>query len=191
MERWGSVTEYEVKWSEVTPSCPTLCNTMDCSPPGSLVHGIFQAWILEWVAISFSKGSSWPRDETQDSRIVGRCFTIWATREVSLNVTELNSKGKSKSLVQLFRVGSGKTGASQVAQMVKSLPPMQGTQVQSLGWEDPHRWVGRGNGKPLQNLYLENPHWQKSLVGYNPWDHKELDMTNWNNTHRIIAQRVN
>ena len=66
---------------EVTQSCPTLCDPMDCSPPGSLVHGIFQAWILEWVAISFSRGSSQPRDRTQVSRVVCRCFTIWATRE--------------------------------------------------------------------------------------------------------------
>ena len=40
--------------SEVTQSCPTLCNPLDCSPPGSSVHGILQARILEWVAISFS-----------------------------------------------------------------------------------------------------------------------------------------
>ena len=52
------------------------------SLPGSTVHGIFQARILEWVAISFSRRSSWPRDWTQVSRIVGRHFTIWATREV-------------------------------------------------------------------------------------------------------------
>ena len=48
----------------VTQSCPTLCNPMDCSPPGSSVRGIFQARILEWVAVSFSGGSSWPRDRT-------------------------------------------------------------------------------------------------------------------------------
>ena len=54
---------------------------MDCSAPGSLIHGIFQAWILEWVAISFSRGSSRSRDWTRVSRIVGRCFTIQATRE--------------------------------------------------------------------------------------------------------------
>ena len=45
-------------------SCPTLCDPLDCSLPGSSVHGIFQARILEWVAISFSRGSSWPRDQT-------------------------------------------------------------------------------------------------------------------------------
>ena len=43
---------------EVTQSCPTLCDPMDCSLPGSSVHGIFQARVLEWVAISFSRGSS-------------------------------------------------------------------------------------------------------------------------------------
>ena len=52
---------------------------MDCSPPGSSVHWILQARILEWVAISFSRGSSWPRDWTQDSWIAGRFFTIRAT----------------------------------------------------------------------------------------------------------------
>ena len=55
---------------------PTLCNPMDCSPPGSSVHGILLARILEWVAISFSRGSSRPRDRTQVSCIVGRFFTI-------------------------------------------------------------------------------------------------------------------
>ena len=62
--------------SEVSQSCLTLCNPMDCSPPGSSVHGIFQARILERVAISFSRGSSQPRDRTQVSHIAGRCFTI-------------------------------------------------------------------------------------------------------------------
>ena len=47
----------EVKWSEVTQSCPTLCDPMDCSPPGSSIHGVLQARILEWVAISFSTES--------------------------------------------------------------------------------------------------------------------------------------
>ena len=68
--------------SEVTQSCPNLCNPMDCSLPGSSIHGIFQARILEWVAFPFSRRSSQPRDWTWVSRIVGRCFTVWATREV-------------------------------------------------------------------------------------------------------------
>ena len=53
----------------VTQACLTLCDPMDCSPPGSSVHGIFQARILEWVAISSSRGSSRPRDRTQISYV--------------------------------------------------------------------------------------------------------------------------
>ena len=68
--------------SEVTWSCPILCDPMNCSLSGSSIHGIFQARVLEGVAISISRGSSWPRDRTQVSHIVGRCFTIWITREV-------------------------------------------------------------------------------------------------------------
>ena len=60
--------------SEVAQLCPTLCDPMDCSPQGSSVHGILQARILEWAAISFSRGSSRPRDRTQVSHIVGRHF---------------------------------------------------------------------------------------------------------------------
>ena len=72
-------------WSEVkSRSRIWLCDPMDCSLPGSSVHGIFQARILEWVAISFSR-SSRPRDQTQVSHIAGRRFTVWATREVSLH----------------------------------------------------------------------------------------------------------
>ena len=63
-------------------SCLNLCDPIDCSPPGSSVHGILQARILEWIAILFFRGSSWPRDRTQISLTVGRRFTIWATREV-------------------------------------------------------------------------------------------------------------
>ena len=65
----------------IAQSCPTLCDPMDYSLSDSSVHGIFQASVLEWVAISFSRGSSQPRDQTWVSRIAGRRFTIWATRE--------------------------------------------------------------------------------------------------------------
>ena len=61
--------------------CPTLCNSMGCRLPGSSIHGILQARILEWVAILFSRGSSQPKDWTQVSHIAGGFFTVWATRE--------------------------------------------------------------------------------------------------------------
>ena len=90
----------------VAKLCLTLFQSMDCRPPGSsvfgglvvkscltlvtpwtvvcqgsFVHGILQARILKWVAISFSRGSSWPRDQTQVSSIAGNFFTDWATRD--------------------------------------------------------------------------------------------------------------
>ena len=70
-------------WSWVlgSQSCPTLCHPMDHNLPGSSVHGILQARILEWVVILFSKGSSQPRDRTQVSCIAGRFITVLATRE--------------------------------------------------------------------------------------------------------------
>ena len=65
----------------VAQLCLNLCNPTDHNLPVSSVHRIFQARILEWVAISFSRGSSWPRDQTWASYISGRYFTIWATRQ--------------------------------------------------------------------------------------------------------------
>ena len=74
--------------SEVTQSCPTPCDSMDCSPPGSSVHGILHARVLDWVAISFSRGSSQPRDRTRGSRIAGRCFIVWATGKPLIGIID-------------------------------------------------------------------------------------------------------
>ena len=60
----------------VAQSCPALCNPMDCSPPGSSVHGDSQARILEGVAMPSSRGSSQPRGRTRVSRIAGILFTV-------------------------------------------------------------------------------------------------------------------
>ena len=74
----------------VAKSCPTLCNPMDCSPRSSSVHGILQARILEWVAISFSRGIfpeiPWPRNRTRVFCIAARFFTNWATTEAILYI---------------------------------------------------------------------------------------------------------
>ena len=76
---------------QLLQSCPTLCDPMDCSPPGSSIHGIFQARILEWMAISSSRGSSQPRNQTHISCVscIGRqilyhCIT-WEALSVCLN----------------------------------------------------------------------------------------------------------
>ena len=66
-----------VTFCACSQSCPALCNPVDCSPPGSSVYGIFQARILEWVAISSSKASWWPRDWTHVS-----CFSCIGRRSL-------------------------------------------------------------------------------------------------------------
>ena len=62
---------------------PDSCDPIDCSLPGSSVHGILQVRILGWVAISFFRGSSWPRNWTQVSCIAVRLFTDWTMRDLS------------------------------------------------------------------------------------------------------------
>ena len=70
----------------VTQLSPTLLRTYGCSLPGSSVHGFLQASIVEQVAIPFSRGSSQPKDWTRFSCIAGRFFTVWATREASIQL---------------------------------------------------------------------------------------------------------
>ena len=72
--------------AQLLQSCPTLCNSMDCNPPGSSVHGILQARILKRVATSSTRGSSQLREWTQVSCTAGRFFTIRATKEAQSHV---------------------------------------------------------------------------------------------------------
>ena len=92
------------KWkkSEVTQSCPTLCDPMDCNLPGSSIHGIFQARVLEWAAISFSRGSSQPRDRTQVSYIADRHWIVWAIREAHYEGYVISSKGFLPTVVDIM-----------------------------------------------------------------------------------------
>ena len=113
----------------VTQSCPTLWDPTDCSLPGSFVHGIFQARVLEWVAISFSRISSRPRDRTQVSCIVGRFFTSWATREACEGTWRMGPISRESTCI------AGEPG----------LIPGSG------------RSLGEGNGNTLQYSCLENP----------------------------------
>ena len=145
---WNFPGKNTGKESEVAQLCPALCNPVDCSLPGSSVHGIFQAIVLEWIAISFSSGSSQPRDGTQVSRIVDRRFTIWATREVCILPGDLPDPGNElmspaspastggfftswasgKSSCQIkWKYGSEGKGSACNAE----------THDRSLGWEDP------------------------------------------------------
>ena len=105
-----------IMWKKklVIQSCPTFCEHIVCSLPGSSVHGSSQARKLEWVAIPFSRGSSWPRDRTQASCIKGRLFTVWATRDalmtftllLNVKVREINTYtlNKTVKIKQIHRV---------------------------------------------------------------------------------------
>ena len=85
--------------------CPTRCNSMSCSLPGSSVPGILQARILEWIVIPFSRGTSRIRDGTRVSYIAGRFLTLWTTREGYGKDQELSSVC-IKCAIQMGRSGS-------------------------------------------------------------------------------------
>ena len=103
---------------KVAQACPTLCDPMDCNLPGSSVHGILQATILEWVAIPFSRGSSQPRYRTQRS----------STLQVASLPSEPPGKPKntgvgSLSLLQgIFPTQESNWGLLQVGSLPAELP---------------------------------------------------------------------
>ena len=98
----GKARNGEVKWSEVTQSCPTLCDPVDCSLPSSSVHVILQVRILEWVAISFSRGSSWPRDQTQVSDWFNSDLSIRAKLHSPINFLYLKMSWYFDNLLSLI-----------------------------------------------------------------------------------------
>ena len=139
------------KWKSL--SRVWLCDPMDCSPPGSSVHGIPQARILEWVAIPFFRGSSQPSHATQVSSTVGRFFASLATREAQLGNKTLRGDrvdilwGCKISIILLclghffydeiqIYTHVGDRSAFQTGQWWRICLPMQETLVRSLGWED-------------------------------------------------------
>ena len=122
-------------------SCLTLCNPIDCSPPGSSVHGILQARILGWVAIPFCKWSSWPRDRTWVSCIAGRLINVWDTREAQL-------LWEQRSNLNLLLVSLSHSALSQRIDLILQMSTPKGKNYQcfsgvqanmcillSLGWE--------------------------------------------------------
>ena len=118
---------------------PTLWDPVDCSPPGSSVHGILQARILECVAISFSRGPSQSRDQTQVFHMAGRFFTIWAARR---NTTDLGA-------------GILFSRASRVALVVKNPPGNAGDTRDAGSIPRSGRSPGERNGNLPQYYCLE------------------------------------
>ena len=155
----------------IVQSCLTLCEPADYSPPSSSVHGILEARILEWVAVSFSRGSFQPRDRTYISGIASTLFTIWATREdldilnfVQLFANEIIYQGRKKR-AEIFSfffwvvfsfttvVSVCITQASHVPQMVKksACNERDTGSILGLGKTPEER-----NTYPLQYSCLEN-----------------------------------
>ena len=150
----------EIKWTEhrqsividkgvsrgscclVSKLCLPLCDLMDCSPLGSSVHGISQARILEWVAISFSKSSSWSRDQAHISWIGRQTLYHWATNKALL--IRVKVKLKSLSPVRLF--ATPQTAAYQA-------PP-------SMGFSRHEYWSG-----------VPSPSPSHKSRGYQFWNH--------------------
>ena len=120
----------------VIQSSPTLRDPMDCDPPGSSIHGILQARILEWVAIPFSRRSFQFRDQTQVSRITGRFFTIWATREAKQKPCLLSNKN-----IRAVKV-----------KVAQSCLPLQPHGLHSL-WNFPSQNTGVGSCSLFQGIF--------------------------------------
>ena len=131
-------------------SCPTLCNTMDCSPPGSSVHGILQSRIMGWVAISSSRGSSQPRDWTCLLRC-RRIFYCWGIREV------LDKTSFWYLILMFTRWLSGKTSACQCQRCKR---PGFNPWIRKIPW--------RRKGQPTPVFLFGKFHGQRSLEGYSP-----------------------
>ena len=145
---------------------------MNYCPPGSSVHGIFQARMLRWVAVSFSRGSSWPRDWISILLSVSlpREATLWALTSCAL---ENNSKRLTLGTLIYYReaiinfsllcISDGKESACN-AEDVGSIPGLEGS-------------PGEGNDNPLQFILAWRIPWTEEPGGLSSWGLKESDMT--------------
>ena len=129
----------------VAQSYLTLCDPLDCSLPGSSVHGTFQARILEWVAIPSLRRSSWPRDRTQISCI--SCTGRWVSYHFTTGQPLPDGASSIKSPCQCRRQG---------------LDPW----VEKILWR--RKWL------PTPVFLPGKFHGQRSLVGYSPWGHRRV-----------------
>ena len=157
--------------------CLILCDPTDCSLPGSSVHGIFQARVLEWVAISFSKGSSWPRDQTRVSSVADRslyCLSHNDNSNIPMTTVIATNLHGTFTYVR----------ASPVGQKVNNLPAIQNTWVRSLGQEDPPEkgMATHFRFLPWRSLWTEEPGRLHS-----PWGGRESDMTEQLTLHKCYS----
>ena len=153
---------------------------MDRGAWWATVHGAntsasLTAWkpLMLWIIIN--RGKFWKTCE---------CQNTWpASWETCMRVKkqQLELDMEQQTVWKLGREHMTRLWVSLVAQMVKKLPVMREPWVRSLGWEDPLE-EGMSTHSGMYS-HLENPHGQRSLTGYSPWGHKELDTTKWLNAH--------
>ena len=157
--------------SKVPQSCPTLSDPMDCSLPGSSVHGIFQARVLEWGALAFSAFKPMHMLKKKKS-LKHRCFYDYTVTKMAKIRSVILSVGKDLSYITDGNVkwcGSfgklGFPGGSDGKESACNAGDLGS--IPGFG-----RSPGGEHGNPLQYSCLENPHGQRSLVGYSPWVHR-------------------
>ena len=163
-----------------TRSCPTLCNPIDCSLPGSSVHGILQKRKLEWVAISSSRGSSQPRDQTRVS--CASYFGVFRQPFSGLPSPRTGVRATARELIRWISQGTVDYWKSEHYQLPRWLsgeePACQCRRCRK--WQF-NPWVGKIPWRrkwQLTSVFLPGEsHGQRSLVGYSPWGRKESDTT--------------
>ena len=153
--------------------CPTLCDTVDSSPPGSSLHGISQARILGWVAISFSKESSWCRDRTHISSIGRQILYCWATREVL-------QRPQFKAIWNVFRCATSRPsteGVIYVPSLMLKLKWNSNTLATSCEelthWKRPWCWEGLGAGEG------DNREWDGWMASPTRWTWVWVNSGSW------------
>ena len=148
--------------TEVSQSCPTLCNLMDCSPPGSPIHGSLQARILQWVAIFFSRGSSRPRDRTHVSCIAGRRFNLWATVPLEIRAHHWRAvHGNGEHLQSSSYRYTGKVWGKPLLQVPSDMAKFTHFPTAlAAGWEP-----------ESIHSQMSNTNVNRSVIPYIPWVH--------------------
>ena len=145
-----------------------FCDSMDCNPPGSSVHGILQSRILEWVAIPFSRGSSWPRDLTELFYIAGIFFNFWVTRETPLTALfRYHWYIIASQIYNWYIIAS--SGKEPTCQCKRPKRCWFNPWVEKILWR--RKWQSTPVFLPGKT------HGQSSLMGYSPQGRKELDTT--------------
>ena len=175
---WSFHDLHECAMCLVDQSCLALWDPMDYSSPGPFAHGIFQARILDWVAISSSRGSSQPRDWNFVSCIAGGFFTCWAIRETWYTHISRHQVAHLKYIQLLFvsytsvlgfLSASGKEPTCQYRRQKRTgFDPW----VRKIPWR--RKWQ---LALPFMVFLSGESHGQRSLEGYGPWGHKESDTT--------------